>query len=77
MAPAQKEIILPGNPPFFQNGNAENLIVFIHGLTGDPVTTWSSDGDSPFFWPEQLAQDSAFQNADVLSFGYTSDIALL
>ena len=74
MAPAQKEISLPGDPPFFQKPNAEKLIVFVHGLTGDPVTTWSSDGDSPFFWPEQLAKDSGFENTDVFSFGYTSDV---
>lgn len=66
------EIVLPGDPPFFQNEGAEKLIVFIHGLTGDPQNTWTSEDDEPFFWPEQLANDPDFENSDVLSFGYTS-----
>jgi tetratricopeptide (TPR) repeat protein len=69
----QAQPVLPGNPPFFQNPNSEKLIIFVHGLTGDPVKTWSSDDDSPFFWPEQLAKDADFKNADVLSFGYKTD----
>ncbi len=68
------EIVLPGNPPFFQNEGSEKLIVFIHGLTGDPEKTWTSDDDEPFFWPEQLANDPDFEKCDVLSFGYTSVI---
>ena len=69
----QANPVLPGNPPFFQNPNSEKLIVFVHGLNGDPVKTWSSDDDSPFFWPEQLSKDADFINADVLSFGYKTD----
>ena len=72
MASQKTKITLPGDPPFFQNPNAEKLIVFIHGLTGDATDTWRSDGDSPFFWPEELAKDAGFQIADVLSFGYAS-----
>jgi tetratricopeptide (TPR) repeat protein len=74
MAPAQKEITEPGNPPFFQNPKAEKLIVFIHGVGGDPRDTWTNkDNDPNFFWPEELSKDPAFKNADVLSFGYKSE----
>ena len=63
--------VLPGNPPFYQNQNSDKLIVFIHGVNGDPRDTWTyKDADPNFFWPQQLAKDPSFQNADVLSFGY-------
>ncbi len=66
--------VLPGNPPFFQNQNSDKLIVFIHGVNGDPRDTWTyKDADPNFFWPQQLANDPSFHNADVLSFGYASE----
>ena len=61
--------ILPNNPPFFQNPDAEKLVVFIHGIKGDPVTTWAHKKEN-FFWPQELAKEPKFKNSDVLSFGY-------
>ncbi len=63
------------NLPFFENPNAEKLIVFVHGLTGHPEESWCfKKGDSTFFWPEHLAkQDPAFKKTDVYSFGYRSE----
>ncbi|MCH8314062.1 MAG: hypothetical protein IID17_13870, partial [Nitrospinae bacterium] len=70
----QANPVLPGNPPFFQNPNSDKLIVFIHGVNGNPRGTWTyKDADPNFFWPEELAKDPSFQNADVLSFGYKSE----
>ncbi len=56
----------------FKNSNSDNLIVFIHGFSGDPVETWTFQ-DSKFFWPKKLSQDPDFKNSDVYSFGYKSD----
>jgi len=69
---AQEKIVLPNSPPFIQKPNPNKLVVFIHGIKGDPVETWDNK-DQQFFWPRELAEDPDFQNADVLSFGYESE----
>ncbi|MBI4383763.1 MAG: tetratricopeptide repeat protein [Nitrospinae bacterium] len=60
-----------GEDTFFKNKNSTKLIVFIHGINGDPVGTWTND-KTRFFWPEELSKDEEFQDADVWSFGYDS-----
>lgn len=51
-------------------------IVFVHGLTGDRVSTWTvkpkNDGDS-VFWPLDLLPKS-ISNARIMSFGYDADV---
>ncbi len=69
---AQEAIVLPNNPPFFQKPNPTKLVVFIHGIKGDPVKTWDNE-EQKIFWPRALAEDPDFTNADVLSFGYESE----
>ncbi|KAM5479541.1 hypothetical protein McanCB56680_005469 [Microsporum canis] len=46
-------------------------IVFVHGLHGDRVDTWTKYG---IFWPRDLLPDDVRQ-ARVLSWGYSADIA--
>ncbi len=46
-------------------------IVFIHGLTGDPEETWTSEGAREF-WPKWLCVD--FPNIAVYSLGYPASI---
>jgi triacylglycerol esterase/lipase EstA (alpha/beta hydrolase family) len=69
---AQEKIVLPNNPPFIQKPNPTKLVVFIHGINGDPIKTWDNE-DQNIFWPRKLAKDPDFTNADVLSFGYESE----
>ncbi|MCZ6580314.1 MAG: alpha/beta fold hydrolase, partial [Nitrospirae bacterium] len=69
---AQETIVLPNSPPFIQKPNPNKLVVFIHGINGDPVKTWTNE-DLKFFWPRELAEDPDFTHADVLSFGYESE----
>jgi|GEM_PF-2557545 len=42
-------------------------VVFVHGLGGDPYSTWMSQGDDGF-WPYWLAEDIAGSNIYTLSY---------
>ncbi|KAI0846574.1 hypothetical protein F5Y00DRAFT_271878 [Daldinia vernicosa] len=46
-------------------------LVFVHGLHGSRLKTWSKDG---IFWPRDLLQDD-LKNARVITWGYDADIA--
>jgi hypothetical protein len=53
----------------------ESSIVFIHGLGGDRVKTWTWEGhDRVLFWPKDLLPQ-ACPTARILSFGYNADFA--
>lgn len=52
------------------NANAAMDIVFVHGLGGDPIGSWSSSSDPTDFWPKWLAAD--FPNINVWTVGYDS-----
>jgi pimeloyl-ACP methyl ester carboxylesterase len=54
-------------------GNCD--VFFIHGLTGDPISTWSNneskEAEGPF-WPSWLAKD--IPNANIYTIGYPANI---
>jgi hypothetical protein len=55
---------------------AEPLIdlVFVHGLGGGSVTSWSKNDDHRNFWPQAwLPQEPSCQHARIHSFGYKSN----
>jgi len=57
----------------FEKSRADKLVVFVHGLEGDPVKTWTREnGEGGFYWPQGLFEDSSLKGVDVLSFGYAS-----
>jgi len=44
------------------NGNPSLDLVFVHGLGGDWLETWSHTGEKTGFWPRWIADDKpAFQ----------------
>jgi hypothetical protein len=52
--------------------NAAVDILFIHGLTGDPVATWTSAGAGKAYWPQWLCDE--FPNASVYTLGYPASV---
>jgi hypothetical protein len=50
-------------------------IVFVHGLTGGQITTWTAEGArAP--WPEQLLSED-IPDARISEFGYDADVVKL
>lgn len=55
----------------FAKKTADHLVVFVHGLDGDPISTWKSN-ETGFIWPENLERD--VKNIDAFSFGYPTSL---
>ncbi|MBI5428227.1 MAG: tetratricopeptide repeat protein [Nitrospinae bacterium] len=55
-----------GEDTFFKKENSTKLIVFIHGINGDPVGTWTNYR-TRFFWPEELKLVEDNQPDDALA----------
>lgn len=56
-------------------------IVFVHGLTGNRLTTWTYEsnnklGESNKSWPELFLKDD-IPNARILTFGYDANVVNL
>jgi pimeloyl-ACP methyl ester carboxylesterase len=51
-------------------------LIFVHGLRGGSVKTWSKNEDNQYFWPQAwLPQEPDLQHARIHTFGYNSDWA--
>jgi hypothetical protein len=49
-------------------------LIFVHGLRGGSVKTWSKSDDEQYFWPQAwLPQEPDLQHARIHTFGYNSD----
>ncbi|EDU47095.1 conserved hypothetical protein [Pyrenophora tritici-repentis Pt-1C-BFP] len=48
-------------------------IIFVHGLGGNPWTTWSWGRDVTNFWPTWLAHEGVLSAWRVFTFGYDSN----
>ncbi|KAK3941299.1 Alpha/Beta hydrolase protein [Diplogelasinospora grovesii] len=63
--------------PLMDPPDAKVDIVFVHGLTGDRVNTWTSEptkrNPEPVFWPKDLLPAKC-KNARILSFGYNATV---
>jgi tetratricopeptide (TPR) repeat protein len=55
------------------SGEKRANVIFLHGLGGDPRTTWQRGQDDQSFWPRWLVDDIA--GLDVFSVGYESPVS--
>ena len=54
-----------------QTGNNERVIVFVHGVLGDGISTWTN-ARTKTYWPKLIAEDKDFADADVYVYEYSS-----
>ena len=47
-------------------------VIFLHGLTGDLVKSWSALKDKKKFWPEWLAED--LNDISIWTIGYNNPL---
>jgi pimeloyl-ACP methyl ester carboxylesterase len=62
-----------GRARFFKQAGKPNVIVFVHGVTGDAVGTWRNAATGAL-WPELTTRDSDFADFDVYLAGYDSPL---
>jgi pimeloyl-ACP methyl ester carboxylesterase len=48
-------------------------IIFVHGLGGSALRTWSWERKPTNFWPAWLAEDETLRDCRILTFGYNSN----
>ena len=49
-------------------------LIFVHGLGGSSLRTWSWNRDTDYFWPLWLPSDSDLSNSRVFTFGYSANL---
>lgn len=49
-------------------------IVFVHGLGGSAIKTWSWKRDTENFWPQWLSSEPGFSTFRLFTFGYDSNL---
>ena len=54
-----------------RKSSRHRVIIFVHGVMGDPKDTWTNDGTKATF-PKLVAKDKTFDDADIYVFGYPS-----
>jgi pimeloyl-ACP methyl ester carboxylesterase len=54
-------------------GSQREAVVFLHGLGGDPLETWTSGKDVPEVWPKWLAED--IEGLAVWLVGYEASVS--
>ena len=48
-------------------------IIFVHGLGGSSLRTWSWERDVNLFWPEWIRHEEGLSECRVFSYGYNSN----
>jgi pimeloyl-ACP methyl ester carboxylesterase len=48
---------------------ADSVIVFVHGIMEDGITTWTNKNKN-VYWPELLTHDHSFDSSDIFVYSY-------
>jgi len=56
---------------YIRRTNADTVIVFVHGIFGGSVGTWTNS-ETHAYWPTLLLDDAAFKGADVYVYSYST-----
>jgi pimeloyl-ACP methyl ester carboxylesterase len=62
------------NPHYVRRVNADTVIVFVHGIFGGAVGTWTNP-QTGAYWPQLLVADPTFKDTDVYVYSYQSPYA--
>jgi hypothetical protein len=62
----------PGTSAGENHNNVSIDLVFVHGLGGHPISTWSKQGSGTNWVTDFLPKDPFFEYTRILSFGYNS-----
>jgi predicted alpha/beta hydrolase family esterase len=63
----------PVQSRYYANPGSDTVIVFFHGIFGDPLKTWSA-GDTASSFPRLIAEDSTLNHPGVFLVGYDSPL---
>src|SRR5580693_5987330 len=56
---------------YVRQANKDSVIVFVHGVLGDPRTTWINQ-NTKAYWPALMKDDPYFNDFDIFVVGYPS-----
>jgi pimeloyl-ACP methyl ester carboxylesterase len=54
--------------------NSDTVLIFVHGLSGDPSATWRHGATPQTAWPCLLKNDRQFAKANLFLYGYPSGL---
>jgi pimeloyl-ACP methyl ester carboxylesterase len=57
---------------YLRGPSKDRVVVFIHGLSGDVDSTWTSSNGT--YWPQLLLQDSTFDDFDIYAVNYPAHL---
>lgn len=60
-----------GRPNYVRRTNADTVIVFVHGVFGGSVGTWTNQ-QTKAYWPNLILDDDSFKNTDVYVYSFST-----
>jgi pimeloyl-ACP methyl ester carboxylesterase len=70
--PPKPKPVVPQKAGYVRRANTDTVIVFVHGVFGGAVSTWTNESTSAY-WPDLVKNDPAFGDADIYTLGYDTN----